>query len=104
MRDVQNTLHLPRYSYPETAAGTQMVPAPTVSTGTRISSSREIDMNSHSKPTHSQGDGFTEDNEEVETETVNDALGTVSEADSTGLDDEKETGEARDKNFNTHED
>lgn len=60
-------------------------------------------MNTHSKPTHTQGDGFT-DEDEVETETVNDALGTVSEADSTGLDEDKETGEAKDKNFNTHED
>lgn len=61
-------------------------------------------MNMHTKPMHSQGDGFTEENEEVETETVNDALGTVSVADSTGLDEEKETGEAKDKNFNTKED
>lgn len=61
-------------------------------------------MNTHSKPTHSQGDGFTEEDEEVKAETVNDALGTVSAADSTGLDEDKETGEAKDKNFNTHED
>ena len=61
-------------------------------------------MNTHSKPTHSQGDGFTEEDEEGETGTVNDALGTVSVADSTGLDENKETGEAKDNNFDTHED
>ncbi len=61
-------------------------------------------MNTHSKPMHSQGDGFTEEDEGVEASTVNDALGIVSEADSSGLDEDMETGEAKDENFDTHED
>jgi hypothetical protein len=61
-------------------------------------------MNTHIKPMHSQADGFTEEDEAVESGTVNDALGTVSDADSSGLDEDKETGEAKDKNFDTHED
>jgi hypothetical protein len=37
-------------------------------------------------------------------EVVNDSLGTIVPADSTGVDEEKETGDAKDKNFNTKED
>jgi hypothetical protein len=35
---------------------------------------------------------------------VNDSLGEVNTADSTGLDEEKETGDAKAHNKNTHED
>ncbi|MGB0064958.1 MAG: hypothetical protein WBP85_10985 [Terracidiphilus sp.] len=35
---------------------------------------------------------------------VNDSLGTVSPADSTGSDENKETGDAKANNANTHED
>ena len=35
---------------------------------------------------------------------VNDSLGTIDPADSTGIDEEKETGEARRDNFPTRED
>jgi hypothetical protein len=43
----------------------------------------------------------TVDDEDV---IVNDSLGTVSEADSTGTDEEKETGDAKKNNFPTKED
>ena len=43
----------------------------------------------------------TVDDEDV---IVNDSLGTVNEADSTGTDDEKETGDAKKNNFPTKED
>lgn len=60
-------------------------------------------MNAKPQPIHSQPDGYTEDNDDVE-DVVNDALGTVDEADSTGLDDNLETGDAKAHNFNTRED
>lgn len=40
----------------------------------------------------------------VEDAIVNDSLGTVSPADSTGVDEDKETGDARRNNFPTRED
>ena len=55
------------------------------------------------KPTHTQPGGF-EDPEPVEDEVVNDSLGTVDIADSTGTDEDKETGDAKDKNLDTRED
>jgi hypothetical protein len=55
------------------------------------------------KPTHTQPGGF-EDPEEVEDEVVNDSLGTVDIADSTGTDEDKETGDAKADNQDTHED
>ncbi len=55
------------------------------------------------KPTHTQPGGF-EDPEGVEDEVVNDSLGTVDIADSTGTDEDKETGDAKDKNQDTRED
>ena len=39
-----------------------------------------------------------------EDEIVNDSLGEVTPADSTGVDEEKETGEAKKENFPTRED
>jgi hypothetical protein len=39
-----------------------------------------------------------------EEEVVNDSLGTVDSADSTGTDEDKETGDAKANNFDTHED
>jgi hypothetical protein len=61
------------------------------------------------KPTHTQPGGFVEDTEATETEVsdtevVNDSLGKVDIADSTGIDEEKETGDAKVGNFNTRED
>jgi hypothetical protein len=61
-------------------------------------------MNDKLKPTHSQPDGLIDDKEVTEDDLVNDSLGTVSIADSTGTDEEKETGDAKAKNKNTQED
>jgi len=47
------------------------------------------------------GENTTVDEEDI---VVNDSLGTVDEADSTGTDEEKETGEAKKNNFPTKED
>lgn len=41
---------------------------------------------------------------EDEDAVVNDSLGTVSTADSTGTDEDLETGDAKANNFDTHED
>jgi hypothetical protein len=53
-------------------------------------------------PVHTPNSGeSTVDDEDV---IVNDSLGTVNEADSTGTDEEKETGDAKKNNFPTKED
>jgi hypothetical protein len=41
---------------------------------------------------------------EVKRELVNDSLGTIDQADSTGSDETKETGDAKNGNTNTRED
>lgn len=61
-------------------------------------------MRAKLKPTHSQPGGFIEEDPEVEEVIVNDSLGTVESADSTGSDEEKETGDAKELNKNTKED
>ncbi len=61
-------------------------------------------MNAHLKPTHTQPGGFVQENKNAEDGVVNDSLGTVSVADSTGLDERKETGDAKKKNIETNED
>ena len=61
-------------------------------------------MTKELKPTHTQPGGFIEENEEAENGVVNDSLGTIDIADSTGTDEEKETGEAKDENKDTKED
>jgi hypothetical protein len=60
-------------------------------------------MNERPKPTHTQPGGF-EIPERTDDVVVNDSLGTVDSADSTGIDEELETGDAKDKNRNTRED
>ena len=60
-------------------------------------------MSTRLKPTHTQPDGF-EDPERAEDAVINDSLGTIDIADSTGTDEDKETGDAKDKNLDTHED
>jgi hypothetical protein len=60
-------------------------------------------MTTGPKPTHTQPGGF-EDPEPSDDAVFNDSLGTVNIADSTGSEDEKETGDAKDKNQNTRED
>ncbi len=61
-------------------------------------------MTTAPKPTHEQPGGFVEDDKRVDDGVVNDSLGTVNIADSTGTDEDKETGEAKTKNADTKED
>ena len=57
-----------------------------------------------SKPTHTQPGGFEEENAPADDGVVNDSFGTVDIADSTGLDESKETGDAKRLNKDTRED
>lgn len=61
-------------------------------------------MNGRLKSTHDQPGGFVDTVTDSEDGVVNDSLGTVDTADSSGLDDDKETGEAKTQNKDTHED
>jgi hypothetical protein len=61
-------------------------------------------VNQKLKPTHEQPGGFQEEDANPDDELVNDSFGTVNSADSTGLDESKETGEAKRNNKNTRED
>lgn len=54
------------------------------------------------KATHTLPGAFVEEMEEDGV--VNDSFGTVDVADTTGVEDEMETGDAKAGNFNTHED
>jgi hypothetical protein len=56
-------------------------------------------------PTHTQPGGFIDKKKKPDDEiVVNDSLGTVDPADSTGSDEALETGDAKARNKNTHED
>ncbi|MGB9077150.1 MAG: hypothetical protein WCC26_09970 [Terracidiphilus sp.] len=61
-------------------------------------------MTSNLKPTHTQPGGFIGNNLKPDDGMVNDSLGTIDVADSTGNDECKETGDAKTKNKNTRED
>lgn len=61
-------------------------------------------MTTNPKPTHEQPGGFQDPNAEPDDGVVNDSFGTVDTADSTGLDETKETGDAKRQNKNTRED
>jgi hypothetical protein len=61
-------------------------------------------MNPNLKPTHTKPGGLSEKDMNVEDEMMNDSLGTVDPADSTGSDERKETGDAKTRNKNTRED
>ena len=61
-------------------------------------------MTAKTKPTHTQPGGFVETEEKGDDGVVNDSLGTVDVADSTGSDPEKETGDAKKKNVGKRED
>lgn len=61
-------------------------------------------MSAKPKPTHTQPGGFVEEDHRADDGVVNDSFGTVDPADSTGLDEDKETGEAKRGNRNTRED
>jgi hypothetical protein len=56
------------------------------------------------KPTHTMPGGLVEEMEESDHDVVNDSFGTVDIADSSGVEDEMETGDAKVCNFDTHED
>ena len=60
-------------------------------------------MSKGPKPTHTRPGRF-EDPERADDAMVNDSLGTVDTADSTGSDEDKETGDAKDDNLDTRED
>ena len=61
-------------------------------------------MTEKTKPTHTQPGGLQDVNQKSDDGIVNDSLGTVDTADSTGLDETKETGDAKCLNKNTRED
>ncbi len=61
-------------------------------------------MTTNLKPTHEQPGGFQDPNADPDDGLVNDSLGSVDTADSTGLDEDKETGDAKQQNKNTRED
>ena len=59
-------------------------------------------MSAETKPTHEMPGGQAED--EIDDGVVNDSLGTIDIADSTGLDEKKETGDAKKGNTSKRED
>jgi hypothetical protein len=61
-------------------------------------------MSGKPKPTHTQPGGFVEDRGKPDDGVVNDSLGTVDPADSTGIDEDKETGDAKRGTKPTRED
>jgi hypothetical protein len=64
----------------------------------------ETKMSDKLKPTHEQPGGFVKENDAGDDGVFNDSLGTVDPADSTGDDEEKETGDAKAHNKDTRED
>jgi hypothetical protein len=61
-------------------------------------------MTEKPRVTHTQPGGVEEEDERVADGVENDSLGTIDIADSTGIDEEKETGDAKDQNEATRED
>jgi hypothetical protein len=61
-------------------------------------------MSANLKPTHTQPGGFVDKDNKADDGVVNDSLGTIDIADSTGADESKETGDAKARNKNTRED
>jgi hypothetical protein len=62
-------------------------------------------MTPNLNPTHTQAAGLTDKkSKKIDEAMVNDSLGTIDPADSTGSDESKETGDAKAKNKNTRED
>ena len=62
------------------------------------------DKSSSLRSTHEQPGGLQDSNVDPDDGLVNDSLGSVDTADSTGLDEDKETGDAKRFNKNTRED
>jgi hypothetical protein len=60
-------------------------------------------MSTRPRPTRTRASGW-EDPEGAEEAVINDSLGTVDTADSTGTDEDLETGDAKANNFDTRED
>ena len=61
-------------------------------------------MTTDAKRTHTQPGGLTDKKAKPDDGVINDSLGTIDSADSTGSDETKETGDAKVRNKNTHED
>jgi len=61
-------------------------------------------MSEESKSTKTRLGGSQPAKSKTDDDVVNDSLGTVNVADSTGLDESKETGDAKRQNKNTRED
>jgi hypothetical protein len=61
-------------------------------------------MSEKVKSTHTSPGGFVEVDSAVDDGVVNDSLGTIDIADSSGLDESKETGDAKKDNKPTKED
>jgi hypothetical protein len=61
-------------------------------------------MTERLRPTHTQPDGLEQKSPPPDDGVVNDSFGTVDIADSTGLDETKETGDAKHLNKDTNED
>jgi hypothetical protein len=61
-------------------------------------------VNGKLKPTHEEPGGRIDENANPDDGVVNDSLGTVNTADSTGIDEERETGDAKRNNKKTRED
>jgi len=63
-----------------------------------------LGMTPDPKPTHTQPGGFIETPKKPDDGVTNDSMGTTDFADSTGTDENLETGDAKKNNKNTHED
>ena len=61
-------------------------------------------MSAKTKPTHEMPGGGIEDDGNADDGVVNDSLGTIDPADSDGLDEKKETGDAKRGNTRKRED
>jgi hypothetical protein len=61
-------------------------------------------MSAKTKPTHEMPGGEVEDDVSADDGVVNDSLGTIDPADSDGLDEKKETGDAKKNNSQRRED
>ena len=61
-------------------------------------------MNCEKRPTYTLPGGMMEVSDGEDDGVVNDALGSIDAADSTGIDDDMETGDAKTWNFPTRED
>lgn len=61
-------------------------------------------MTAKVKPTHTEPGAYQEVTPQEDNGVVNDSFGTIDPADSTGLDESKETGDAKSQNKDTRED